>query len=432
MARTKDSSFLKDRTARAPLEIRKEPYWFTLEKSRFIGYRKAPSGGTWIARYYNPSAKPSMLYHPLGAADDHSDPDGKMVLSWAQAQAGAREWFKVAFHEATGDVIRDGAYTVANAIGDYLADKERQGSSNTERTRKDFEAHVIPHLGTIPADRLTRKRIEAWMLEVSKSGRRRRGKERAAPKTPEEIRARRSTANRIWTDLRAALNHAVEEKLVENDLGWAGVRAFQKTEVARIHFLSAEEQVRLVNSCADLDFRRLVQAGLFTGAREGELATVQARHFDAENGALYVVDGKTGPRWITLTEESQVFFQDRCVGLEAASLVFPRTIYTRKDKRNTGGWDRAEIGRKLKAALTLAKLEPMVFHELRHTYASGLVNRGVPLVFVAQNLGHMDTRQVEKHYGHLCKTAKVEAIRKLAPTLGIHRPEGVAILKLKA
>jgi len=430
MARTKDSSFLKDRTARAPLEIRKEPYWFTLEKSRFIGYRKAPSGGTWIARYYNPSAKPPMLYKPLGAADDHSDPDGKMVLDWSQAQAGAREWFKAAFHEATGDVIRDGAYTVADAIADYLADKERQGSTNAERTRKDMAAHVIPHLGTIPADRLTRKRIEAWMLLISKSGRRRRGKEREAPSGPDEIRARRSTANRLWTDLRAALNHAMDEHLVENNLGWAGVRAFRKVDVARVHFLSADEQVRLVNCCVDIDFRHLVQAGLFTGGREGELAAVQARHFDAENGAVYV-DGKTGPRWITLTEEAQEYFRERCAGLEASAIVFPRTVYARKDRRNTGGWDRAEIGRKLKAALRAAKLEPMVFHELRHTYASGLVNRGVPLVFVAQNLGHRDTRQVEKHYGHLCKTAKVEAIRKLAPTLGIYQPEGVASLKIK-
>ena len=46
-----------------------------------------------------------------------------------------------------------------------------------------------------------------------------------------------------------------------------------------------------------------------------------------------------------------------------------------------------------------ANLEPLVFHELRHTYASGLVNRGVSLVFVAQQLGHRNTTMVEMHSG---------------------------------
>ena len=58
-----------------------------------------------------------------------------------------------------------------------------------------------------------------------------------------------------------------------------------------------------------------------------------------------------------------------------------------------------------------AKIERLTFHELRHTYASALVNRGVPLVFVAAQLGHRDTKMVEKHYGHLCDEARTRAIR---------------------
>jgi hypothetical protein len=41
------------------------------------------------------------------------------------------------------------------------------------------------------------------------------------------------------------------------------------------------------------------------------------------------------------------------------------------------------------------------FHALRHTWASLAVMGGVPLLVVAKNLGHVDTRMVEKHYGHL-------------------------------
>jgi integrase len=72
-----------------------------------------------------------------------------------------------------------------------------------------------------------------------------------------------------------------------------------------------------------------------------------------------------------------------------------------------------------------ARVDPVRFHELRHTYASGLINRGVPLVFVAAQLGHSDTRMVEKHYGHLAPTALVDAIRTLAPKLGISESTSV-------
>jgi hypothetical protein len=55
----------------------------------------------------------------------------------------------------------------------------------------------------------------------------------------------------------------------------------------------------------------------------------------------------------------------------------------------------------------------------------------VPLMVVAQNLGHADTRMVEKHYGHLAPSFVADAIRANAPRFGgkaaarvvpMHRP----------
>jgi hypothetical protein len=162
----------------AKLAIRKEPYWLVLEKGRALGYAKGANGGTWIARYYNPHATPSRAKRALGAADDVSDADGKMVLDWGQAQAAAREWFKTAFFQATGERIRTGVYTVEHAVEDYLEDRERHGMANVDRVRKDFEAHVLPYLGRDAVEHLTRKRIEDWMRVVAESGLRRRGKPR--------------------------------------------------------------------------------------------------------------------------------------------------------------------------------------------------------------------------------------------------------------
>jgi integrase len=44
---------------------------------------------------------------------------------------------------------------------------------------------------------------------------------------------------------------------------------------------------------------------------------------------------------------------------------------------------------------------------------------GMPLLVVARNLGHSDTRMVERHYGHLAANYITEAIRAAAPRYGL-------------
>jgi len=64
----------------------------------------------------------------------------------------------------------------------------------------------------------------------------------------------------------------------------------------------------------------------------------------------------------------------------------------------------------------------------RHTFASHAIMNGAPLMVVAQALGHVDTRMVEKHYGHLSPSYAADAIRKAAPRFGI-KPGNVRPLR---
>jgi integrase len=61
----------------------------------------------------------------------------------------------------------------------------------------------------------------------------------------------------------------------------------------------------------------------------------------------------------------------------------------------------------------------ITFHELRHTYASMLVEAGIPLFVVAHQLGHANTKMVEKHYGHLAPNYIADTIRAAMPYQGI-------------
>ena len=56
----------------------------------------------------------------------------------------------------------------------------------------------------------------------------------------------------------------------------------------------------------------------------------------------------------------------------------------------------------------------------------------VPLVVVAENLGHADTRMVERHYGHLVQSFKDRMIEEHAPRFGIAEESKVTAIRQQA
>jgi integrase len=84
----------------------------------------------------------------------------------------------------------------------------------------------------------------------------------------------------------------------------------------------------------------------------------------------------------------------------------------------------------LDAASARAKIEPAAtFHILRHTYASALAMRGVPMGVIAAQLGHADTRMTERHYAHLSPNYVADTVRAALPALGIVEKSNVLALK---
>ena len=85
-------------------------------------------------------------------------------------------------------------------------------------------------------------------------------------------------------------------------------------------------------------------------------------------------------------------------------------------KANGSPWRKSHQLRPMAEACRRANIDPPInFHALRHTWASLATMNGVPLLIVAKNLGHSDTRMVEKHYGHLAPSYIADAIRAGAP-----------------
>ena len=67
--------------------------------------------------------------------------------------------------------------------------------------------------------------------------------------------------------------------------------------------------------------------------------------------------------------------------------------------------------------LEKAGLRRIRFHDLRHTFASLLIQNGEPLAYVKEQLGHASIKMTVDVYGHLVPGANREAINRL-PSLG--------------
>jgi integrase len=224
---------------------------------------------------------------------------------------------------------------------------------------------------------------------------------------PDVLRKRKVSANRCLAILKAALNLAFREGKAASDTEWRRVAMFKSVDRARNRYLSFAEVDRLLNA-ADPEFRLLLRGALETGARYGELTRLRCADYNIDAGTIHIAESKSGrDRHIVLSENGQAFFRQLVAGRSGSEPIFGKV------------WAASQQVRRMKRLCARAKIEPHVgFHQLRHTWASHAVMAGMPMPVVAKNLGHVDTRMVETHYGHLAPSYVAEQVRKFAPDFG--------------
>lgn len=418
MARTVRDAKLDSRAARTKLALGKRHYR-AIDSGLHLGFYRGATGGTWLARMYVGAGKYTL--EAIGRADDALDADGDVILNFAQAQAKARKLFVERERQRQGLDPDTSPYTVKKAIEDYKRDYTDRGGKASDDLTTRCNAFIVPKLGDVALTKLGADVIRKWHTDLAKRGAHVRTKAgdaqhyREADDDKEAIRKRRATANRVLAILKAALNHAFANGKVGSDAPWRQVKLFRDTQRARVRWFSVEESKRLINAAdAQSGFRDLVKAALLTGCRYGELCALDAGDYETDSRTLLVKTSKTGkPRHVVLSDEGRAFFSALAAGKAADDIMLP--------KRNgrVGRWEKSHQARPMHEACIAAKVKPAGFHTLRHTAASLAVMGGAPLIVVARNLGHVDTKMVERHYGHLAEGFIATAIREAAPTFGI-------------
>ena len=430
MSRTVRDTNLETSAARLRLVSQRKPYWRLIESGLHLGYRRnRKGGGSWVGRRFIGDGHYAET--KIGIADDLQRADGVAIKSFKQAQDAVRDWWRTEQRRELGHAPDRGPVTVAKALDAYFTEREHRGSKGLAKDKSAARIRIIPALGDIELSKLTVKQLRDWHTGLAKSAKlarsgrfvKKQNSKAIDQNDAEAVRARRATANRTLTILKAALNHAYHEGYVVTDDAWRKVKPFREVDAAVIRFLSENEILRFVNSCEG-QFREIVRAALLTGCRYGELCRLSVADYNADAGTITVRQSKVSkPRHIALTDEGMAHLNKMISGLAGSELIF---------KRDDGGaWGPSHQQRHLLAASLRAKIDPPVtFNQLRHAYASSLAMKGSPMGVIAAQLGHADTRMTEKHYAHLAPNYVAETVRASLPNFGIVDLSNVETLAL--
>jgi integrase len=155
---------------------------------------------------------------------------------------------------------------------------------------------------------------------------------------------------------------------------------------ARDRWLTVEEEKRVLEKATNpVWLRELLMVALHTGMRRGEILDLRWQNVDLLKRLIRIVKSKNGEkRSIPMSNTLFNLFKGMNVR-DISGRVFPVS--------------KSSVRHAFDKAVEKAKIEDFRFHDLRHTFATRLVQNGVDLYKVKELLGHK-TITMTMRYAH--------------------------------
>ncbi|MEW6375607.1 MAG: site-specific integrase [Thermodesulfobacteriota bacterium] len=179
--------------------------------------------------------------------------------------------------------------------------------------------------------------------------------------------------------------------------------SMEKEPPGRVRYLTDEEFQKLHSSCPDW-LKPIVMVARHTGLRRENILSLTWKQVDIWKRLIVIEHTKNGERLGVPLNDT---LKDLFVELSKVRHIRSPYVFCRSD-----GNRYVEIKRAFKNALEKSRIENFRFHDLRHTFASALVQKGVDLYQVQRLLGHKDGRMTQR-YAHLAPENLRDAVLKL-------------------
>lgn len=252
--------------------------------------------------------------------------------------------------------------------------------------------HILPALGHLHLDELKQPTIVKLLAEM-------------------RIKYAAATTNRVLTMLRFMYNLARKWEIpgAENN-PTTGIHRFEENYKER--YLTAEEVQRLqvaVLENTNPQLKYIVALLLLTGCRKRELLDSKWEDFDLDRRNWRIPMSKNGkPRHVPLSTDALIVL-GQLPRFESCPYVVPNPDTLKPFNTISHSWMTAR---------KKAGMPELRMHDLRHSFASFLVNAGRSLYEVQNILGHSQLSMTQR-YAHLSQSTLLDATNSVSSAAGL-------------
>jgi integrase len=342
--------------------------------------------------------------------------DGRTKRKTVQRQTRAevsRELNKLLRKKETNQPMTSARRTVGQFMNQWL--EVHVKPNKAPLTYRGYEQtarmYIYPVLGRIPLERLNGQDVQRCLNKASEDG-----------LSPTSVKAINST-------LKTALSTAQRWQYLERNVAKDATPPKQVKYQA--HPLTEEQGDRLLAVVAGHRYEAIHYLGLMMGLRKGEVAGVGWSDIDFVKRRMQIrhglqrIPGKGLVRRGVKTDDSAASIPIPKMCLDV--LLRRKMIQEQEFIAAGAKWKQdedfvftsrygariviEELTRELNAALDLAKLPHVRFHDLRHSTASLLLAKGVPMKVVQEIMRHANFTITMDTYSHLLPSALEDAAR---------------------
>lgn len=236
------------------------------------------------------------------------------------------------------------------------------------------------------------------------------------------------TVRGIHTTLHAALNKALEEKLIYRNPSDGCKLPSSKPREMKV--LTPEEIQRLLIQAREDGCYELLLLELSTGLRRGEICALKWDDLNFKTGALRV------ERQVHRVQGELVVSQPKTKASNRSVILPPPVLAVLKvyKKSATTQWifpspvkvdspqDPAAVRKRLSTILKRAECKHIRFHDLRHTFATASLEHGMDVKTLSTIIGHVSSSTTLNIYAHVTDEMQRTAAAKIDLGIGKKTP----------
>ncbi len=306
----------------------------------------------------------------------------------------------------------------------WLQEKEHKKSLDDDKTKIEyflefFSGRLLSSITETDILKATsgminRKHKEVW--EIKAASAKKKGS-KIAPYKPKP--ATQATKDRYLAFLRSLFRAAV------NDWKWIGksptIKVRQKKEI-RVRWLTKEEATTLIQCMPDV-MKPVVMFALATGLRRSNILNLEWTQIDLQRKVAWIhpEDTKGGKAIGVALNETACRVLRMQIGKHQQYVFVHTEAWHRADGSPTEKVRKMRVDDNTawNTGLRRAGITNFRFHDLRHTWASWLVQAGVPLTAL-QEMGGWESIEMVQRYAHLAPNHLVEHARRIDEAMGIN------------